>query len=54
MNIYIYRVKRELVETVQQRGAAIIKARKKSSALSAATSACDHVRDWLLGTPKVN
>ncbi|KAH7519656.1 hypothetical protein FEM48_Zijuj08G0060200 [Ziziphus jujuba var. spinosa] len=34
-----------------QRGA-IIKARKLSSALSAASSACDHIRDWVLGTPK--
>ncbi|XP_057805523.1 malate dehydrogenase, cytoplasmic-like [Salvia miltiorrhiza] len=42
----------ELVERVQQRGAAIMKARKMSSALSAASSACDHMRDWLLGTPK--
>jgi len=37
---------------VQERGAAIIKARKLSSALSAASSACDHIRDWVLGTPK--
>ncbi|XAR63228.1 Malate dehydrogenase [Bertholletia excelsa] len=37
---------------VQQRGAAIIKARKLSSALSAASSACDHIHDWVLGTPK--
>ena len=35
---------------VQQRGAAIIKARKLSSALSAASSVCNHVRDWMLGT----
>ena len=41
----------EFVSTVQQRGAAIIKMRGMSSALSAASSACDHVRDWLLGTP---
>jgi malate dehydrogenase len=40
------------VECVQQRGAAIIKARGLSSALSAASSACDHVRDWVLGTPE--
>lgn len=39
---------------MQQRGAAIIKARKLSSALSAASSACDHIRDWVLGTPKVS
>lgn len=38
---------------MQQRGAAIIKARKLSSALSAASSACDHIRDWVLGTSKV-
>ncbi|VAH04335.1 unnamed protein product [Triticum turgidum subsp. durum] len=40
----------EFIATVQQRGAAIIKARKLSSALSAASSACDHIRDWVLGT----
>ncbi|CAK9160038.1 unnamed protein product [Ilex paraguariensis] len=40
------------ITTVQQRGAAIIKARKLSSALSAASSACDHIRDWVLGTPE--
>ncbi|KAB2963542.1 MAG: malate dehydrogenase [Thermoanaerobaculia bacterium] len=38
------------IPTVQQRGAAIIKARGASSAASAASSAIDHVRDWLLGT----
>ncbi|KAI0501277.1 hypothetical protein KFK09_016221 [Dendrobium nobile] len=42
----------EFITTVQQRGAAIIKARKLSSALSAASSACDHIRDWVLGTSK--
>ena len=42
----------EFVTTVQQRGAAIIAARKLSSALSAASSVCDHVRDWIAGTPK--
>ncbi|EEC67171.1 hypothetical protein OsI_34036 [Oryza sativa Indica Group] len=42
----------EFISTVQQRGAAIIKARKQSSALSAASSACDHIRDWVLGTPE--
>jgi malate dehydrogenase len=42
----------EFIKVVQQRGAAIIKARKLSSALSAASSACDHIRDWVLGTPK--
>ena len=39
------------IPTVQQRGAAIIKARGLSSAASAASSAIDHVRDWALGTP---
>ncbi|CAK8570633.1 unnamed protein product [Lathyrus sativus] len=42
----------EFISTVQQRGAAIIKARKLSSALSAASSACDHIRNWVLGTPE--
>ncbi|KZV43577.1 malate dehydrogenase [Dorcoceras hygrometricum] len=42
----------DFITTVQQRGAAIIKARKFSSALSAASSACDHIRDWVLGTPE--
>lgn len=45
-------LKEEFVSTVQQRGAAVIKARKQSSSLSAASAACDHVRDWILGTPK--
>lgn len=49
----VVRLKTELITTVQQRGAAIIKARKLSSALSAASAACDHIRDWVLGTPKV-
>ncbi len=39
------------IPTVQQRGAAIIKARGASSAASAASSAIDHIRDWALGTP---
>ena len=47
------RLNGEFITTVQQRGAAIIKARKLSSALSAASSACDHIRDWVLGTPEV-
>jgi len=38
------------IPTVQQRGAAIIKARGASSAASAASAAIDHVRDWTLGT----
>ena len=38
------------IPEVQQRGAAIIKARGASSAASAASSAIDHMRDWALGT----
>ncbi|XP_066257507.1 malate dehydrogenase, cytoplasmic [Euwallacea similis] len=38
------------IETVQKRGAAVINARKMSSAMSAAKAACDHMRDWFLGT----
>ena len=41
----------DFIPTVQQRGAAIIKARGASSAASAGSSAVDHVRDWVLGTP---
>jgi malate dehydrogenase len=38
------------IPVVQQRGAAIIKARGSSSAASAASAAIDHVRDWMAGT----
>ncbi len=40
----------DFIPTVQQRGAAIIKARGASSAASAASAAIDHIRDWALGT----
>ena len=40
----------EFIPTVQQRGAAIIKARGASSAASAANAAIGHVREWVLGT----
>jgi len=43
-------LKGEFLDTVQKRGAAVIAARKMSSAMSAAKAACDHVRDWWLGT----
>ena len=43
--------KDSFIPTVQQRGAAIIKARGTSSAASAAAAAIDHVHDWMLGTP---
>ncbi|HZM41671.1 MAG TPA: malate dehydrogenase [Acidimicrobiales bacterium] len=42
----------EFIPTVQQRGAAIIKARGLSSAASAANAAIDHMRGWALGTPE--
>jgi malate dehydrogenase len=38
------------IPSVQQRGAAIIKARGLSSAASAANAAIEHMRDWALGT----
>lgn len=38
------------IPTVQQRGAAIIKARGASSAASAASAAVDHMRSWAMGT----
>jgi malate dehydrogenase len=43
-------VEKDFIPTVQQRGAAIIKARGLSSAASAASAAVDHMRDWALGT----
>jgi malate dehydrogenase len=39
------------IPTVQQRGAAVIKARGLSSAASAANAAVGHMRTWALGTP---
>jgi len=38
------------IKTVQTRGAAVIEARKLSSAMSAAKAICDHMRDWWFGT----
>jgi len=43
-------LKSEFITTVQKRGAAIIEARKLSSAMSAAKAICDHMRDWWNGT----
>ena len=40
----------DFIPAVQQRGAAIIKARGLSSAASAASSALDHMRTWVQGT----
>jgi len=42
------------IPTVQQRGAAIIKARGASSAASAASAALDHMRNWVKGTAPGN
>jgi len=43
-------LKGDFIKTIQGRGAAIIKARKLSSAMSAAKAVCDHMRDWWFGT----
>lgn len=40
----------QFIEIVQKRGAAVIGARKMSSAMSAAKAACDHMHDWWNGT----
>ena len=40
----------DFIPVVQQRGAAIIKARGLSSAASAASAAVDHMRSWALGS----
>jgi malate dehydrogenase len=40
----------DFIPTVQQRGAAIIKARGASSAASAANAAIAHMRTWVMGT----
>lgn len=41
----------EFVPTVQKRGAAVIAARKLSSAMSAAKAASDHMKSWFGSTP---
>jgi malate dehydrogenase len=43
-------VEQTFIPTVQQRGAAVIKARGSSSAASAASAALDHMRTWFAGT----
>lgn len=45
-------ISEDFIPTVQQRGAAIIKARRASSAASAASAAIDHMHDWALGSAK--
>ncbi|GBG69059.1 hypothetical protein CBR_g3757 [Chara braunii] len=42
----------DFIKTVQQRGAEVIRLRKFSSALSAANAVCDHVYNWVRGTPE--
>jgi len=42
----------DFIKTIQQRGAAVIAARKLSSAMSAAKAIIDHLRDWWQGTPE--
>ena len=44
----------DFIPTVARRGAAVIAARGRSSAASAANATIAHVRDWLLGTPGGN
>jgi malate dehydrogenase len=44
-------IESEFIPVVQQRGAAVIKARGSSSAASAASAAIDHMHDWVHGTP---
>ncbi|CAH8509495.1 unnamed protein product [Dicrocoelium dendriticum] len=43
-------IKNDFLKTVQSRGAAVISARKLSSALSAAKAITDHMHDWWFGT----
>src|SRR6202023_3410879 len=43
-------IEEPFIPVVQQRGAAVIKARGASSAASAASAALDHVYSWLHGT----
>ena len=47
-------VRDEFIPLVQQRGANVIKARGASSAASAAKAACDHMRNWVQGSPEGN
>lgn len=40
----------DFMKAVQQRGAVVIAKRGASSAASAASAVCDHMRDWLFGS----
>ncbi|XKL65911.1 hypothetical protein PGB90_009331 [Kerria lacca] len=44
-------IKTDFIKTIQARGAAVINARKMSSAMSAAKAAADHMKDIWCGTP---
>ncbi|GJQ15686.1 hypothetical protein GpartN1_g7477.t1 [Galdieria partita] len=46
-------LRNEFIPTIQERGAAVIKARKLSSAMSAAKAVVDHLRDWFIGTQDI-
>ncbi|CAH8831163.1 unnamed protein product [Trichobilharzia szidati] len=46
-------IKNDFLSAIQKRGAAVISARKLSSALSAAKAVTDHMHDWWFGTKKV-
>lgn len=43
-------LKTQFIEKIQKRGAAVIAARKLSSAMSAAKAASDHMKDWWQGS----
>lgn len=43
-------LKGDFITTVQKRGAAVLEARKLSSAMSAAKAIGDHLRDWICGS----
>jgi malate dehydrogenase len=45
-------LKSTFIPTVQKRGAAVLNARKASSAMSAAKAACDHIKSLWHGTPE--
>ena len=47
-------IEQSFIPVVQQRGAAVIKARGSSSAASAASAAIDHVHTWVHGTAEGN
>merc|ERR1711978_617790 len=51
LGVPISGVKNVFVPTVQKRGAAVIAARKLSSAMSAAKAASDHMKSWFGSTP---